>query len=198
MTNRILFAAALALLPSTVLAQAAEPPAAASAAAEDLVHVALETGAGRIVLALDRGRAPITTANFLHYVDSGKLNGESFYRAMPYGNGGLVQGGVTSDGRKLAKPIAHEPPSATGLSHKRGSIAMANVGPGTARADFFILTTDIPAFDASFAVFGQVIEGMDVVEKILASPVSATKGEGALKGQMLDPVVKITKAARVN
>lgn len=181
---------------------AAQTPAGSAPVAEsakdDLVKVALETGAGRIVIALDRGRAPLTTANFLAYVDSGKLNGESFYRAMPYGAGGLIQGGITSDARKLGKPVEHEPPSKTGLKHVAGAISMANYGPGTAKSDFFILTTDVPAFDDSFAVFGRVVEGMDVVRKILASPVSATKGEGAMKGQMLEPAVKIVKAERLN
>ena len=185
----------IALLP---LALAAIPSLAqAPAPAEDLVQVVLDTDKGRIVLALDKGRAPVTTANFLHYVDSGKLNGESFYRAMPYGNGGLIQGGITSDARKLAGPIAHEPTSATGLKHVAGTISMANFGPGTARSDFFILTTDVPAFDASFAAFGRVVEGMDVVKAILASPVSPTKGEGPMKGQMLEPVVNIEKAERL-
>ncbi len=74
---------------------------------------------------------------------------------------------------------------------------MAAFSPGTAKADFFILTSDIPSFDASFAAFGHVVEGMDVVKTILASPTSPTKGEGVMKGQMLDPVVKITKASRL-
>jgi peptidyl-prolyl cis-trans isomerase A (cyclophilin A) len=191
--------AAFALASSTLALAQHSPaaPAVAPAPAEDLVRVALDTSAGRIVIALDRGRAPITVANFLHYVESGKLNGEGFYRAMAYGKGGLIQGGVTSDGRKLAKPIGHEPPSATGLKHVAGTISMANFGPGTARSDFFIITTDIPAFDDSFAAFGRVVEGMDVVQKILASPVSPTKGEGVMKGQMLEPKVTITKAARL-
>lgn len=170
---------------------------AAQSAKEDLVRVALDTSAGRIVIALDRGRAPATTANFLHYVESGKLNGESFYRAMSYGGGGLIQGGITSDARKLAPPVAHEPPSKTGLKHVAGAISMASLGPGTARSDFFILVNDIPAFDDNFAVFGRVVEGMDVVKKILAAPVSPTRGEGAMKGQMLEPAVKIVKAERV-
>ena len=161
------------------------------------MRVAFDTSAGRIVVALDRGNAPVTVANFLHYVDSGKLSGESFYRAMPYGNGGLIQGGVTSDARKLSKPIEHEPSAKTGLKHLAGTISMANFGPGTARSDFFILTTDIPAFDGSFAAFGRVVEGMDVVRAILASPVSPTKGDGPMKGQMLDPAVKIVKAERL-
>ena len=61
----------------------------------------------------------------------------------------------------------------------------------------FILETAAPSFDASFAAFGKVVEGMDVVKTILASPTSPTKGEGVMKGQMLEPVIKITKASRV-
>lgn len=149
----------------------------------------------------DRARprpAPLTTANFLSYVDSGKLDGESFYRAMPYGAGGLVQGGVTGDARKLATPVAHEPVSQTGITHKAGTVSMANFGPGTARSDFFILTAGVPSFDSSFAAFGQVVEGMDVVKAILASPVSPTRGEGPMKGQMLEPPVRIVKAERLD
>ena len=196
---RILLAAALAAtLPAASLAN---PPSAsadpAPAPTSELVPVAIQTSLGRIVVALDRGRAPLTTANFLAYIDSGKLNGESFYRAMPYGSGGLIQGGITSDSRKLREPVAHEPASKTGILHKAGTISMANFGPGTARSDFFILTTDVPSFDGSFAAFGQVVEGMDVVQAILAAPVSATKGEGPMKGQMLEPVVKIVTAERL-
>lgn len=193
---RILLAAAFAAVPfAPALAQST--PAETPAPSEDLVPVAIQTEKGRIVIALDRGRAPLTTANFLAYVESGKLDGESFYRAMPYGEGGLIQGGIRSDARKLLPPVAHEPSSKTGISHKAGTISMANFGPGTARADFFILTTDIPAFDESFAAFGRVVEGMDVVKAILASPVSPTAGEGPMKGQMLEPVVKIVNAERL-
>ena len=152
---------------------------------------------GRSSLALDRGRAPLTVANFLAYVDGKKFDGETFYRAMPYGDGGLIQGGIRSDGRKLRKPVAHEPVATTGLKHVAGTVSMANAGPGTAQSDFFVLTTDIPALDADFAAFGRVVEGMEVVKKILAAPVSPTKGEGNMKGQMLEPGVKIVKATRV-
>lgn len=197
---------ALALLLACAAPVAAQTPVpaapAAEAAKDDLVKVAIDTSAGRIVIALDSGRAPLTTANFLRYVEGGKYNGESFYRAMPYGDGGLIQGGITSDAAKLAKPIEHEPTTKTGLKHVAGSVSMAHLGPGTAQADFFILTTDIPALDASgsdpgFAVFGRLIEGLDVAKKILASPVSPTKGDGPMKGQMLDPVVKIVKAEKL-
>lgn len=195
MIRTILAAALAAAISVPAFAQA--PPAAAPAPKADLVPVAIQTEKGRIVIALDRGRAPQTTANFLAYVESSKFDGESFYRAMPYGAGGLIQGGIRSDARKLDPPVVHEPASKTGISHKAGTISMANFGPGTARADFFILTTDIPAFDESFAAFGQVVEGMDVVKAILAAPVSPTAGEGPMKGQMLEPPVKIVKAERV-
>jgi peptidyl-prolyl cis-trans isomerase A (cyclophilin A) len=186
-----------------IAAQTAPSPApVGEPAKDDLVKVAFDTAAGRIIIALDRGRAPATTANFLRYVESGKFKGESFYRAMPYGDGGLIQGGITSDAAKLGKPVEHEPTSKTGLKHVAGAVSMAHLGPGTARADFFILTTDIPALDASdtdpgFAVFGRVIEGMEVARKILASPVSATRGEGAMKGQMLEPAIRILNAEKL-
>jgi peptidyl-prolyl cis-trans isomerase A (cyclophilin A) len=196
MTIRFLAAALLAPFSAAALAQAAP------AAQPQLVPIAIETSLGRIVVDLDETDAPVTTANFLHYVDTHRFDGESFYRAMPVGTGGLIQGGIRSDARKLFPPIAHEPTSKTGLHNVGGAISMANAGPGTARADFFILASDIPSFDATasdpgFAVFGHVAEGMDVVQKILAAPVSPTAGEGAMKGQMLDPPVKIIKVERV-
>jgi peptidyl-prolyl cis-trans isomerase A (cyclophilin A) len=190
------FALALsALLAAPILAQTAEAPAPA---APDTVKVALDTSAGRIVLALDKARAPITTANFLKYVDAGRFNGESFYRSMKFtAGGGIIQGGITSDARKLYSAIEHEAVSRTGIKHVAGTFSMAAFSPGTAKADFFILTSDIPSFDANFAAFGHVVEGMDVVRAIQAAPTSPTKGEGVMKGQMLDPVVKITKVSRV-
>ena len=193
---RFAFAALALAAPAPLLAQAAPAPAA-QAPQDDLVRVALDTDAGRIVLALDRGRAPVTVANFLAYVDKGRFDGEAFYRAMPLTGGGLVQAGITSDARKLGPPIAHEPPGKTGLRHVAGAVSMAALAPGQARSDFFILTADVPSFDEYFAPFGRVVEGMEVVKAILAAPVSATKGDGPMKGQMLEPVVKIRKAARV-
>jgi peptidyl-prolyl cis-trans isomerase A (cyclophilin A) len=175
----------------------------APAAKDDVVPVAIDTSAGRIVVALDRRRAPVTTANFLKYVDAHRYDGESFYRAMKFGAaGGLIQGGIRSDARKLYPPIAHEPTSQTGIKNVAGAIAMANAGPGTARGDFFIMTTDVPSFDSTpdqpgFAAFGHVVEGMDVVKAILASPASPTKGDGPMKGQILEPPVRIIRASRV-
>ena len=202
MSYRFAFALS-ALIAQPLLAQGTAPPTPAS----NLVRVAIETAAGRIVIDVDKGRAPVTAGNFLRYIDGGRFNGESFYRAMPYTeHEGLIQGGITSDAAKLYPPIKHEPTSVTGLKHLAGSVSVARGAPGSARADFFILTTDIPGFDADparegdnlgYAAFGQVVEGMDVVRKIFAAPRSQTKGAGALKGQMLETPVKITRASRV-
>jgi peptidyl-prolyl cis-trans isomerase A (cyclophilin A) len=210
MKHRFLVAALIAVLAAPALAQASAPTPPAAAATEDLVPVAIDTSLGRIVVALDRAHAPVTTANFLHYIDTHRLDGQYFYRAMRVADangadGGLIQGGITTDARKLFPPIAHEPTTQTGLHNVAGAISMANGGAGTARSDFFILVSDQPGLDANgpggdatgFAAFGHVTEGMDVVRKIWISPVSPTKGEGALKGQMLDPKIQIIKAARV-
>jgi peptidyl-prolyl cis-trans isomerase A (cyclophilin A) len=210
MKHRFLAALMLAALSAPALAQTATPAAEAPAPKDDLVPVAIDTNLGRIVVALDRGRAPITTANFLRYVDTHRFDGQNFYRAMHMadgkgGDGGLIQGGITTDARKLFPPIAHEPTTQTGLHNVAGAISMANAGAGTAKADFFILLSDMPGLDANgpggdatgFAAFGHVTEGMDVVKKIFDSPVSPTLGAGAMKGQMLDPKIRIIKAARL-
>ena len=211
MKHRFLTVALFAALAGPAFAQSA--PAAlvdGPAPQAELVPVAIDTSLGRIVIALDKTHAPVTTANFLHYVDTHRFDGETFYRAMHMpttdgSDGGLIQGGVRSDSRKMYPPIAHEPTSQTGLKNVAGSVVMANAGPGTARSDFFILLSDTPGFDAGgyggdangFAVFGHVTEGMDVVKKIFVSPVSEAKGEGVMKGQMLEPPIKIIKAERV-
>jgi peptidyl-prolyl cis-trans isomerase A (cyclophilin A) len=204
LTRIALLLSALAAAPA--LAQAPAPaPAQAPAPKEDLVPVAIDTSLGRIVVALDRARAPITTANFLRYVDAHRFDGENFYRAMHSEGGGLIQAGVRSDIRKLFPAVADEPTSKTGLKNVAGAISMARGAPNTVQADFFILVTDMPGLDAGanpddpdgYPVFGHVIEGMDVVKKIYDAPTSPTKGEGVMKGQMLDPPIKIIKAARL-
>ena len=184
------------------MAQPATPPAA-EAPKDDLVRVALETEKGRILLALDRGRAPATVANFLRYVEAKRFDGITFYRAMNYpGGGGLIQAGITKDARLQFPPVKHEATSETGLRHVEGAISLANNGPGTGKSDFFILASATPSLDATatesgFAVFGRVEEGMDVVKAILAAPTDPEKGAGLMKGQMIAQPVVIRTARKL-
>jgi peptidyl-prolyl cis-trans isomerase A (cyclophilin A) len=197
------FALALCLLAAPVAAQAPSPaPAAADAS---LPRVAIETSLGTITVAVDSARAPVTAANFLRYVDQKRFDGTSFYRADPIAaNYGLIQGGTRNDPKRTLKPIAHEPTTTTGLSNTDGAISMARDAPGTATGDFFIIVGDMSALDAKpggdpgFAPFGHVVDGTDVVHRILAAPTSPTEGEGVMKGQMLAPKIAILHARRVS
>jgi peptidyl-prolyl cis-trans isomerase A (cyclophilin A) len=186
------------------MAQTEAPPAPKPAT----VRVSLQTSEGPIMLELEKERAPTTTANFLRYIDQKRLDGTSFYRASKVAEGyGLVQGGVRNDPKRVLPPIAHEPTSKTGLSHGDGTISMARNAPGSTTADFFITLGAIPSMDADpaqpgdnlgFAAFGHVVEGMDVVRRILDAPTSPTEGEGVMKGQMLAPPVRIIAARRAD
>ena len=195
MIRRSLFALiALLLTAAPVMAQDAAPAP---------TRVALDTPAGTIVIELD-ARAPLTVANFLRYVDEDRLDGTSFYRAMNLGAvGGLIQGGASGASDRVLPGVAHEPTSQTGLRHTDGVVSMARFEPGTATGDFFIIvgnnmgSLDASASDPGFAAFGRVVEGMDVVRAILASPRSPTAGEGVMVCQMLEPKIEIRDARRV-
>jgi peptidyl-prolyl cis-trans isomerase A (cyclophilin A) len=202
MKRRDMLAGAAALAAFPALAQTTETAPAAP------VRVALETPEGRIVLELYPDKAPLSAANFLRYVDARRYDGANFYRASKAPGAphvGLVQGGLQNDPAKLFPPIAHESTAKTGLSNKDGWVSIARWAPGTATADFFICVGDQTYLDANpsasgdnqgFAVFAQVVEGMDVVKKILALPTNPTAGTGAMKGEMLDPPVTILTARR--
>jgi peptidyl-prolyl cis-trans isomerase A (cyclophilin A) len=191
----------------------ATPPAAAPAppAAKPNPRVKLETAEGDIVIELYADKAPITVANYLKYVDRGFYNGAAFYRASKpkdyKGNDfGLVQGGQ-KDPAKMLPPIAHESTIKTGLTHgKDGVISMGRFLPGSAQADWSITLGDMSYLDADpkdpkanpgYAAFGQVIEGLDVIRKIIVMPTDPLKGEGAMKGEMLIKPVRINKVSRV-
>lgn len=220
---------ALAQAPTTAPAPTAaptpsattQPPATPDAAADSvapmvlappapgLVRVVLNTGQGAIILDLNAEKAPITTANFLRYIDQKRYDGARIYRASRPPNVtdyGVIQGGLENNPAKVLKAIAHEPTSKTGLKHLDGTISMGRNAPGTATSDFFICLGESKYLDADpsapgdnqgFAAFGQVVQGMDIVRKILVMPTSPTKGVGAMKGQMLEPAVPIRTARRV-
>jgi peptidyl-prolyl cis-trans isomerase A (cyclophilin A) len=171
----------------------------------DIVRVRLETDAGQILLALDHKRAPVTTANFVRYVDRGRFDGTYFYRAARTRGArdrGFVQGGIRHSARKAFPPIDHEATRETGLRHVDGTVSMARAAPVGAMGDFFIIVGGaMPAMDSDgakpgFAAFGRVAEGMDVVRAILAAPTIANAGRGPMRGQMIEKPVRILKARR--
>jgi peptidyl-prolyl cis-trans isomerase A (cyclophilin A) len=204
MNRRILGLSALCLWFSLTFPAIAQTPAAPPTA--ERIRVAIETTAGTILAETDP-RAPVTSANFLRYVDERRFDGTDFYRGMEVGpTAGLIQGGTSGAPERVLPPIAHEPTSETSLSHTDGALSMARFDPGTATGDFFIIVGNLGTLDAGrgtpgdpgFAVFGRVVEGMDVVRRILAGPKSATEGEGFMRGQMLDPPVRIVSVRRVD
>lgn len=198
-TRRDLLALAAALAAS---------PAFAQTEVAETTPVALTTPLGRIVITLETRRAPITSANFLRYVDRKLYDGASFYRASrPKGattdDRGLVEGGLAGHPEKLLPPIAHESTTQTGLSHVDGTVSIARNAPGTAQADFFICLGDETYLDATptqpgFAAFGRVTEGLEIVKQILVMPTDPDKGEGSMKGEMLVQPVPITQARRAS
>lgn len=174
--------------------------------APQVVEVVVQTGLGEIGLALEKDRAPLTTANFLRYVDAHRLDGTTFYRALKLdadGKYGLVQGGLRGNRKLTFKPVAHESPTTTGLHHVDGAISMARGEPGSATADFFITIGELSSLDGKtdgsdpgYAVFGHVTSGMDLVRKMLELPRDPLAGEGVMKGQMLAEPVKIVTVRR--
>lgn len=191
--------------PAPANAVATAAPAPTATPLPDIVKVRLETGEGPILLELDARSAPITAANFVRYVDDGRFDGTNFYRAAPTKGApgrGFIQGGIRRNYRLMLPPIAHEPTSETGLKHEAGTISMARSETGAgAMGDFFILTAAMPQMDAKdgedgYAAFGRVVEGMDVVRRILAAPTIPNAGRGAMRGQMLEKPVPIVSAKR--
>jgi peptidyl-prolyl cis-trans isomerase A (cyclophilin A) len=142
----------------------------------------IRTELGDIVIELYIDKAPVTSANFLRYVDSSLFKNSSFYRVVRLDNQvrdsvkiEVIQGGRRENEDKGFAPIIHETTRITGILHKDGVISMARSTPGTATSEFFICVGDQPSLDyggrrnkdgQGFAAFGKVIKGMDVVRKI--------------------------------
>ena len=171
-----------------MLAQAAASPATPTAPTGPVVT--LETSAGKIRIALDQEKAPVSTANFLKYARSGHYVGTVFHRVIP---GFMIQGGgMTAELKEkpTQAPIRNE--SRNGVRNLRGTVAMARTNdPNSATSQFFINLKENPFLDfgiqgAGYAVFGQVIDGMDVVDKIAAVP---TKTAGPYQNVPVTPVL---------
>lgn len=168
------------------------------------VRVVLETELGAIAVEVDPGRAPITTANFLHYVGGGLYDGGRFHRTVTPGNQPndrvrieVIQGGIDPErAGEAGQPIPLERTTLTGLRHGDGAVSMARFAPDSAVADFFICIGDQPELDfgggrnpdgQGFAAFGRVVEGMDIVRRVQQSPA---------EGQRLTPPVAIVRVRR--
>lgn len=146
---------------------------AANAEGSTAPQVKLETSMGDIVIALNQEKAPKTVANFLSYVEDGFYNGTIFHRVIE--NFMIQGGGFDENFQQKQTRAAIENEADNGLSNKRGAIAMARTNdPHSATAQFFINTVDNDFLDFrgkapsgwGYAVFGEVVEGMDVVDKI--------------------------------
>ena len=163
------------LTAATLLAGAALPGLAPAQNA-DASRVRLNTSQGDIVLELDATKAPRTVENFVQYVQSGHYDGTVFHRVI---DGFMIQGGgFTADmtQKPTRAPIPLE--AANGLKNDRGTIAMARTAnPHSATAQFFINVVNNDGLNAprpdghGYAVFGKVVSGLDVVDKIKAAPV---------------------------
>lgn len=153
------------------------------AAAEKNPVILLETSMGNIKIELNPQKAPVTVKNFLDYVNSGFYNGTIFHRVIA--NFMIQGGGFTSEIKQkpTKSPIKNE--AGNGLKNKRGTIAMARtMVVDSATAQFFINHKDNAFLDYrdssvqgfGYAVFGAVIEGMDVVDRIAAVSTGVQKG----------------------
>jgi peptidyl-prolyl cis-trans isomerase A (cyclophilin A) len=156
-------------------------------------HVLLDTTNGQIEIELDPVKAPISTKNFLDYVNSGFYNNTIFHRVIP---GFMVQGGGFTQQmqqKETKAPIKNE--HKNGLANVRGTLSMARTSvPDSATSQFFINVKDNDFLDQGdgYAVFGKVIKGMDVVDIIVNSPTTTKQG---MQNVPSDPV--FIKSAKV-
>jgi len=204
-TFGILPIAVFSLLAVTAGAQAPKPAKP--------VLVIFETDLGSITMEVDLVHAPITGENFLKYVDGKFYDGGTINRAVRPDNTTrhdveiqVIQFQINPErNRDQFPPIPMERTSVTGLKHLNGALSMARSGPDTARASFSITIGDQPEMDfggrrnadgQGFAVFGRVVEGMDVVRKIQAAHTLPAGQRGPYGTDTLDPPIKILKAYR--
>ncbi|KQX99079.1 peptidylprolyl isomerase [Rhodanobacter sp. Root480] len=199
---KTVLAALLLLVPLSLQAQTAKPASPAEAATTAPApppQVLLKTSQGDITLELYPDKAPKSVANFLQYVRDGFYNGTLLHRAIP---GYLVQGGLyTRDLQpKRTRPaVASE--ADNGLSNLRGTVAVARgADPNSGTAQFFFNLVDNRRLDFvgsqsgltwGYAVFGKVIKGMDVIDKIAALP---SRALGPFAGDVPNPLVVIENA----
>jgi cyclophilin family peptidyl-prolyl cis-trans isomerase len=165
--------------PSSKSSPSGSSATAAATGSGPIVH--LNTTEGIIRIQLDAEKAPLTSKNFLNYVDKGFYDGTVFHRVIDHF---MIQGGgFTADLQQKATDAPVKNESKNGLKNVRGSIAMARTSsPDSATSQFFINVQDNPSLDypsmGGYTVFGTVIDGMDVVDKIKVVPTGFKNGMG--------------------
>jgi len=179
---------------------------------EGTVRILMSTGQGDVEIDLYIDEAPITAGNFLKLVDSGHMDGGSFYRVVTDENDKVspkievIQGGRGDAMEGAIDAIDHETTEQTGIRHTDGVISMARGGVGTATSEFFIVIGDQPGLDygevrhpdeQGFAAFGMVVRGMDVVRTIQGMPADGPTESDYTKGQILTEPVIISSVRRV-
>jgi peptidyl-prolyl cis-trans isomerase A (cyclophilin A) len=193
---RALLASLLAVGFSLPLAAAGAESSDAQSKSKEEPVVVLETTLGNIEIQLEPEKAPITVKNFLAYVDAGFYDGTVFHRVIP---GFMIQGGgfdADLHQKETRAPIKNE--ASNGLENERGTVAMARTSnPDSATAQFFINLKDNDFLnhgsrDEGYAVFGHVVGGMDVVDKIAGV---STGNRGMHQNVPTEPVV-IEKAVQ--
>jgi cyclophilin family peptidyl-prolyl cis-trans isomerase len=187
------------IFPLTLLLLLILLPASGSAQAQN-PRVVLETSQGLVEIELFKDKAPVSADNFLEYVDNGFYNGKIFHRVIP---GFMIQGGGFDANMSQAQtrpPIKNE--AGNGLKNRRGTLAMARTNVvDSATAQFFINLADNAFLDHNaptpkgygYAVFGQVVKGMEVVDAIAGLPTTTV---GAHADVPVSPVI-IISARRV-
>jgi len=203
MSHAIIRSLSFALCVAVAAGAAAQSPAPTQSPSP--ARLRITTDLGVIDVEVDPARAPVTSTNFLKYVDGTFFDGGQFHRSARLETQAerpvkieVVQASINRERSKESFPaIPLERTSATGLTHKDGTLSMARSGPDSATSSFFICVGDQPSLDfggarnadgQGFAAFGRVVAGMDVVRKIHQSPA---------KGETLEPPVKILKVERL-
>jgi cyclophilin family peptidyl-prolyl cis-trans isomerase len=181
---------------------AASQPTETEAVQEDkMVYISMETTKGTMYLALNETKAPISTANFLAYIEDGFYNDTIFHRVIP---GFMIQGGgFTQDLQKKSTKDEIKNEWKNGLKNTRGTIAMARLGrqPDSATSQFFINLADNGFLDqprdgAGYAVFGHIVKGEDVLDAIGAAQTApqGMHGDVPVEAIIIKSVTALTDA----
>jgi peptidyl-prolyl cis-trans isomerase A (cyclophilin A) len=168
-------------------------------------HVLFKTEFGDFTVEIFSDKAPITTANFLRYIDEKRFNEAEFFRTVSMDNQPnnkvkieVIQGDFIIDSSKILPPIPHETTDQTGIHHEDGTISMARDKPGSATTSFFFCINNQKELDyggkrnpdlQGFSAFGKVVKGADILKKIHIQP---------NYGQELTPKVKIYSITRLD